>query len=76
MNVTLSIEDELVARARQIARAQGTSLNEMIRSYLRAVAGETPADDLADALQRLWEEEPGRSGGYVFRRDDAYEGRT
>ena len=34
MNVTLSIDDQVVARARRLAATRGTSLNQLIRDYL------------------------------------------
>ena len=34
MNVTLSIDDQVVARARHLAATRGTSLNQLIRDYL------------------------------------------
>jgi predicted HicB family RNase H-like nuclease len=39
MNVTLSIDEQLVARARKKAEALGKSLNQLIRDYLQTVAG-------------------------------------
>jgi len=40
MNFTLSMDEELVERARKVARAaMGTSLNQMIRDYIEALAG-------------------------------------
>ena len=39
MNVTLSIDERLVARAREKADALGKSLNQLIRDYLQTVAG-------------------------------------
>ena len=34
MNITLSIDDRVVAKARQIASVRGTSLNQLVRDYL------------------------------------------
>jgi predicted HicB family RNase H-like nuclease len=39
-NITLSADKDLIERARQVARRQGTSLNELVRGYLRALVGE------------------------------------
>jgi predicted HicB family RNase H-like nuclease len=39
VNVTLSIDKQLVARARKKAEALGKSLNQLIRDYLQTVAG-------------------------------------
>lgn len=76
MNITLSVEDELLKQAREVARKQGTSLNDMIRSYLQTVVGARSGNALVEELDRLWDEHPGHSGGAPFDRADAYEGRT
>lgn len=75
-NITISIDDELVRRAREVARRQGSSLNALIRQYLESLAGMTPGEAVADELLALMEEHGGRSGGRPFTREDAYEGRT
>lgn len=36
-NLTLSLDEALLRQARQVATARGTSLNAMIREYLREV---------------------------------------
>jgi hypothetical protein len=41
MNVTLSIDEQVVARARKKAKALGKSLNELIRDYLQSSLAET-----------------------------------
>ena len=50
MNVTLSIDEQLVARARKKAEAMGKSLNQAIRDYLQRLAGgddpERPGNNL------------------------------
>ena len=42
-NLTLTIDDELLKRARIKALEQGTSVNAVVRDYLRGFAGEDPA---------------------------------
>ena len=42
MNVTLSLDKQLVARARKRAEALGKSLNQLIRDYLEKLAGDDP----------------------------------
>jgi hypothetical protein len=39
MNITLSVDEQLVARARRRADALGKSLNQLIRDYLQKLAG-------------------------------------
>lgn len=76
MNVTLSISDDLVERAREVARQQGLSLNALVRRYLESVAGVRRGEELATAFDALWQEQSGRSGGWRFDRDELYEDRV
>jgi Family of unknown function (DUF6364) len=62
MDVTLSIDDRTLARARQLALRRGVSLDEMIQNYLENLTASDPAQDVAE-LERLWSEEEGDSGG-------------
>lgn len=69
MNVTLSISDTVVAEARRIAAARGTSLNQMVRDYLRQL---TRADDLEGVVAELkerWAAENYRSEGEWTREE-------
>jgi hypothetical protein len=75
MNITLALDDELVTRAREVARRQGTTLNDLIRRHLEIVAGRRPGQALAEDLRLSWEQHPGHSGGGRFRREDAYKDR-
>lgn len=72
MNITLSAEEELIRRAREVARAQGKSLNEVIREYLRALTRQTgaqPAEELFD----LMDEAGGDLRGQRVSREELYE---
>ena len=75
MNITLSIDDKLVGRAREIAKEQGISLNEMIRRHLELIAGRKSSSHIVAELQSLWEKHPGHSGRRKISRKEAYEGR-
>jgi len=74
-NLTLSADEELIVAAREAARAQGKSLNDLIRAYLKTLAAAGQAQSAAAELDALFEAEPGHSGGARWRREDAYEGR-
>lgn len=75
MNLTISVDDDLIERARELARRRGVSLQDLLRDYLRSLVGDRTASDVADELAAVWEETPGRSGGRRFTREDAYEDR-
>jgi len=73
MNITISMDDVLVEKARALASRQGTSLQEMLRRYVETLVGADPVDAVVDELMELFETSGGRSDGYRFRREDAYD---
>jgi hypothetical protein len=74
MNLTLSVDEQLVERAREVARQQGTSLNALIRDYIELLAGQAGGDAILREFETMWAE-PGSSGGKPFRRAELYEER-
>jgi hypothetical protein len=75
VNITLSVSDEVVEKAREVARERGTSLNALVRRYLESLAGERRGDDVAQQFDDLWRGRTGHSGGWRFNRDELYEER-
>lgn len=73
MNVTLSIDEQLIGRARKKAEALGKSLNQMIRDYLKSVAGEDETEQDIEEFGRL--SGKGHSHGWRFNRDEIHERR-
>ena len=73
MNVTLSIDDRLVERARKLAASEGTSLNQMIRHLLEEATAASSTEVLLDELEALWADDAGDSGGRRWRREDLYD---
>lgn len=71
MTLTLAIEDRLADEARQVAAAQGKSLNQLITEYLEALAARRVEEDIAE-LKRLSDLSPGRSRGWHFNREEAH----
>ncbi len=74
MNITLSIDEQLVERAREKLRAVGKSLNQEIREHLQHLAGDDDLERDLEFLERtsgLGKPEP----GWKFNRDDVYEER-
>jgi len=76
MNLTITVDDELLQRAREMARRQGTSVQEVIRQHLSNYIGDRPRDEIAKELVALFRQTSGRSGGKKIKRSDAYEGRA
>jgi hypothetical protein len=69
-NVTLSAEDHLIDRAREIAREQHKTLNEMFREWLAQVSGTSKAEEeYLELMKRLSYVKAGRH----FSRDEMNE---
>jgi hypothetical protein len=75
MNVTLSIEDDVMREARRRAEAMGTSVNQIVRDYLAQFAGLTDPGALADEFERLSRTSKGKSRGWIFNREELHERR-
>ena len=72
MNITLSVDEQVVTEARRIASAQGTSLNQIIRDYLNQLTQrDDPGRTIAE-LDSLWSESAFRSSGN-WTRDELHE---
>ena len=76
LNVTITIDDDLLRKAREHARRRGVSLQEMLRAYLRSVVGEASPEAVASELLDLMRNSPGNSGGRKISRAEAHEGRA
>jgi len=59
MNVTLSIDQRVVADARQVAAQRGTTLNQLIRDYLVQLTQPGEREAVIAELEALW-----ATGGY------------
>ena len=71
MNVTLSIDEQTVSRARKKAEALGKSLNQLVRDYLQKLAGGDDPERSIDEFRRL--SGHGNSRGWRFNRDEIHE---
>ncbi len=75
MNLTLSVDAEVVLKARQRAETLGTSLNQLVRDYLEQLAGKSDAVEDAAEFRRLSESARGDSHGWKFNREELHERR-
>jgi antitoxin component of RelBE/YafQ-DinJ toxin-antitoxin module len=75
MNVTLSIDDEIIQEARRRAEAMGTSVNQLVREYLEQLVGKTDAKTDAAEFERLSRAARGNSRGWKFNREELHERR-
>ena len=71
MDVTLSIDERIVAEARRIA-LRGTSLNQLVRDYLHDLTRTGEAEVVVAKLDALWVEGNYRSEG-SWAREEAHE---
>jgi len=76
MNLTITVDDELLERARTMAQSQGTSVQEVIRRHLAEYVGDRSREEVAKELVDRLRNTTGRSGGRKIHRDEAYEGRV
>ena len=72
MNVTLSIDDRVVAEARRIAAIRGTSLNQIVRDFLNELTQVDDVESVVARLDALWAEEDYRSEG-PWTREELHE---
>ena len=73
MNLTLSIDEKVAQRAREVAKAMGTSLNQLVRDYLLSLTSPGDAEREIEELARLSKKSGGRSRGWRFNRDELHE---
>ena len=71
MNVTLSIDEQTVARARKKADALGKSLNQLIRDYLQRLAGGDDPEKSIEEFKQL--SGRGNSRGWRFDRNEIHD---
>ncbi|MEZ5355014.1 MAG: ribbon-helix-helix protein, CopG family [Bryobacteraceae bacterium] len=73
MNVTLSVDEEVLARARQRAEVLGTSVNQLVRAYLEELAGCSDAPAEVAEFERLSLRSGGDSRGWKFNREELHQ---
>jgi predicted transcriptional regulator len=76
MNVTLSLDDNLVKKIRKIAIDRDTTLTRMIREYLERVAAEDSASGRKrrerEVLERSFTQFQFKLGKRTWKREDLY----
>jgi hypothetical protein len=75
MNLTLSVDDEIVQRARRRADAMGKSVNQLVREYLEQLAGNTDREALLEEFREMSKHPTGDSKGWKFNRHEIHERR-
>lgn len=73
-NLTLTVDDEVLRRARRRALDHGTSVNALVREYLEGYAGDESAAALARFVELARESTAGSGpAGRTWARDELYE---
>ena len=73
-NVTLSIDENDLKQARILALQEGTSLNAVIRDYVKTYIGQTKRyQQVTDRILQHAESAPFELGEKRWTRDDLYE---
>ncbi len=76
MNITLSLDDELVKKVRKIAVERDTTLTGIVRDYLERLAAENAASGRRrrerEALERSFERFRFKVGKRTWKRADLY----
>lgn len=75
MNLTLSVDDQILQKARRRAETLGKSVNQLVREYLEQFAGGASLEALAAEFRELSHAPTGNSRGWKFNRDDIHERR-
>jgi hypothetical protein len=79
-NITLAIDEDLLARFRVLAAKERTSVNALIRQYMEERTSlaekrrQARAWMAAKAAENAKNDEPGGEGGWRWNREDSYSG--
>jgi antitoxin component of RelBE/YafQ-DinJ toxin-antitoxin module len=73
MNITLSIDENILKKARKVAQAMDKSINQLVREYLEQLAMEQGIENDIAELRQLSAESKGYSAGWCFNRDEIHE---
>lgn len=73
-NITLSVEDDVLATVRKYAAANNTTVNALVRDYLSRVARlETNASKAREELLKLAEKSTLDLGDWKWNREELYD---
>jgi len=73
-NITLSVDEDVLAKVRRIAAEKDTTVNAMVREYLTRIADfEDRAARAREELLRLAERSTAEVGPITWTRDEVHE---
>lgn len=71
MNITLSVDEQVAARAREAAKKMGKSLNQVVRDYLEQLAGSARRGQQWAEFEERCLSSDAKLEGWKFDRDEA-----
>lgn len=72
-NLTISLDEQILLAGRAYAKAHHTSLNNLLRSLLKAVVTPSSAKNWTSEFFALADRAQGNSGGERWKREDLYD---
>ena len=72
MNITLSVDERVVAEARRVAASMGKSLNQLVRDYLETLRRQSSVEEELAELEALSRASGGKRDARVFDREEAH----
>jgi hypothetical protein len=73
-NITLSVDDNVLAAARRLAAERDSTVNALVRDYLTKLAAhESRAGRARARLRQLSEQSPARLGRKTWSREDLHD---
>lgn len=73
MNITLSADKELIEKCRRYAKEHNTTINQLVRDFLKKTVGSQEPAESAEEFAELAKNMPGKSPeGFRFSRDSLY----
>jgi len=73
-NITLSADEDLIDSVRAYAQSHGTTLNDLLRDYMKVLASPRDRKEVAAEFARLAREKAGCSEvGWKFNREEAHQ---
>jgi hypothetical protein len=73
-NITLSVDENVLAAARRLAAERDSTVNALVRDYLTKLAAhESRADRARARLRQLSEQSTGRLGKKTWSREDLHD---
>lgn len=70
-NITLSVDEKTVERAREAAQTMGTSLNQLVRAHIERLSGADQRKADHEAYEARALAGKGRLNGWKFDREQA-----